>query len=282
MALIINTNVEALIGENDISQNQSMLDSATTDLSSGLRINTAADDASGFAISEDLTAQVDGLNQAESNVQNGVSLVQTADGAVNDVEAMLQRIFSLADEFNGGIETTSTDQNAIISEISALASEIQQIGTEAQFNGITLFAGETVTFQVGANDGEQISVTISSLNTIVSGLAGIVSATVSGSGSTTLTSSDILSTLQSYIDSAANIGADIGAVQNRLTFTLDNLQTYSENLSSAQGTIADVDMASEMAEFSKDQILTQSSESMFASSLTQMQSVLQIENKVLQ
>lgn len=278
MALIINTNVEALIGENDISQNQSALNNATTDLSSGLRINTAADDASGYAISEDLTAQVDGLNQAESNVQNGVSLVQTADGAVNDVESMLQRIYTLANEYNGGIETTTTDQNAIVSEISALASEIQQIGNEAQFNGITLFAGETVTFQVGANDGEQISVTISSLSSIVTGLAGIIS----GTGSTTLTSSNILSTLQGYIDSAANIGADIGAVQNRLSYTLDNLETYSENLNSAQGTIADVNMASEMAEYSKDQILTESSESMFAGSLTQMQQVLSIENKVVQ
>lgn len=278
MALIINTNVEALIGENDISQNQSALNNATTDLSSGLRINTAADDASGYAISEDLTAQVDGLNQAESNVQNGVSLVQTADGAVNDVESMLQRIYTLANEYNGGIETTTTDQNAIVSEIAALASEIQQIGNEAQFNGITLFSGETVTFQVGANDGEQISVTISSLSSIVTGLSGIIS----GTGTTTLTSSNILSTLQSYIDSAANIGADIGAVQNRLSYTLDNLETYSENLNSAQGTIADVNMASEMAEYSKDQILTESSESMFAGSLTQMQQVLSIENKVVQ
>jgi flagellin len=158
MSLFINTNSEAMVAQNNLSTTESSLNTAMTDLSSGLRINTAADDAAGYAITEDLTSQVNGLDQANSNAQDATSLVQTADGALNDVGQMLQRVRELAVEYQGGT-LDSTDQNAIVSEVQQLSSQIEQIGNQAQFNGISLFApnGSTgtgnLTFQVGANDG---------------------------------------------------------------------------------------------------------------------------------
>jgi len=271
MSLIINTNSEAMIAQNNLNTTESALNSAMTDLSSGLRINTAADDAAGYAITEDLTSQVNGLNQASSNVQDGVSLIQTADGAVNDVEQMLQRVRELAVEYNGGT-LDATDKNAIISEVSQLTSEIQQVGQQAQFNGITLFNDTTVTFQVGANAGETISVTISNL-TDTGVLASLIG---SGAASFSLGASNILTQLSCMIDSVSSIGASLGAVQNRLSYTLDNLSTYSENLSSAQATIQDVDMASEMTEFTKDQILQQSGISMLSQAEQNPQAVLKL------
>src|SRR5579863_3192997 len=134
MSLIINTNAEALIAQNNLSGTESSLNTAMTSLSSGLRINTAADDAAGYAISEDLTSQVNGLNQSTNNAQDATSLVQTADGALNDVGQMLQRIRELAVEYNGGT-LDATDQNAIVSEVVQLVCQIEQIGNQAQFNG---------------------------------------------------------------------------------------------------------------------------------------------------
>ena len=271
MSLFINTNSEAMIAQNNLNNTESALNSAMTDLSSGLRINTAADDAAGYAITEDLTGQVNGLNQASSNVQDGVSLIQTADGAVNDVEQMLQRIRELAVEYNGGT-LDAQDQNAIVSEVSQLGDEISDVQTQSQFNGITLFNDTTVTFQVGANSNETISVTISSLSD-----TGVLASLI-GTGASTFSLGDanVLTQLSCMIDSVSSIGADLGAVQNRLSYTLDNLSTYSENLSSAQATIQDVDMASEMTEFTKDQILQQSGISMLSQAEQNPQAVLKL------
>jgi flagellin len=257
-----------------------------TDLSSGLRINTAADDAAGYAITEDLTSQVNGLNQANSNAQDATSLIQTADGALNDVEQMLQRVRELAVEYQGGT-LDSTDQNAIVSEVQQLASQIEQIGTQAQFNGISLFdpvgANGTgnLTFQVGANDAEVISITLQALvgtkgilslvDTITSGIGG-----TGGAGSISLGVSGVLATLSVMIDAVSTLASTFGAVQNRLSYTMNNLSTYSENLTSAQSTIQDVDMASEMTEFTKDQILEQSGISMLSQAEQNPQAVLKL------
>lgn len=264
MSLYINTNSEALIAQNNLNSTESKLGTAMTDLSSGLRINTAADDAAGYSISEDLSAQVSGLSQATSNAQNGVSMVQTADGALNSVEEMLQRIRELAVEYQGGT-LDAADQGAIVSEVNQLASQIDQIGTEEQFNGISLFNGSTVTFQVGANDQDKISVTLTSLASL--GVDAIGSA---------LTSSTILSTINGMIDSVSAQASQLGAVQNRLSYTLDNISTYSENLTSAQSTIQDVDMASEMTEFTKDQILEQAGVSMLSQAEQNPQQILKL------
>ena len=286
MSLIINTNTEALIAQNNLTNTEGALNSAMTDLSSGLRINTAADDAAGYAITEDLTSQVNGLNQANSNAQDATSLIQTADGALNDVEQMLQRVRELAVEYQGGT-LDSTDQNAIVSEVQQLASQIEQIGTQAQFNGISLFdpvgANGTgnLTFQVGANDAEVISITLQALvgtkgilslvDTITSGIGGN-----GGASSISLGVSGVLATLSVMIDAVSTLASTFGAVQNRLSYTMNNLSTYSENLTSAQSTIQDVDMASEMTEFTKDQILEQSGISMLSQAEQNPQAVLKL------
>jgi flagellin len=287
MALYINTNSEAIIAQNNLDITEGSLNSAMTDLSSGLRINTAADDAAGYAISEDLTSQVNGLDQSENNAQDATSLVQTADGSLNEVTQMLQRIRELAVEYNGGT-LDSTDQSSIQGEINQLISQIDQIGNQAQFNGISLFsvtgsstatislasgATETVnvssiTFQIGADDGQSISVSLQQLT----GTSG----TLAGLGTLSLGSSTVLASLSDMIDATSTLASDFGAVQNRLGYTLDNLSTYSENLTAAQSTIQDVDMASEMTEFTKDQILEQTGIAMLSQAEQNPQAVLKL------
>jgi flagellin len=283
MSLIINTNSEALIAQNNLTGTENALSGAMTDLSSGLRINTAADDAAGYAISQDLTSQVNGLNQANNNAQDATSLVQTADGALNDVSQMLQRVRELAVEYQGGT-LDSTDQNAIVSEVSQLASQIEQIGQQAQFNGISLFSpsggGATgnLTFQVGANQGETISITLQALtgsNGIISQIDSISTSSASATN-ISLGAAGVLTTLSNMIDAVSTLASSFGAVQNRLSYTMNNLSTYSENLNSAQSTIQDVDMASEMTEFTKDQILEQSGISMLSQAEQNPQQVLKL------
>jgi flagellin len=286
MSLFINTNSEAMVAQNNLSNTEGALNTAMTDLSSGLRINTAADDAAGYAITEDLTSQVNGLDQANSNAQDATSLVQTADGALNDVGQMLQRVRELAVEYQGGT-LDATDQNAIISEVQQLASQIEQIGNQAQFNGISLFAptGSTgtgnLTFQVGANDGEVIAITlqalvgqygiISLIDTVTTGIGQSGSATTLSLGA-----SGVLTSISNMIDAVSTLASNFGAVQNRLSYTMDNLSTYSENLSAAQSNIQDVDMASEETEFTKDQILEQSGISMLSQAEQNPQAVLKL------
>jgi flagellin len=302
MALYVNTNSEAIIAQDNLTTTEGSLNTAMTDLSSGLRINTAADDAAGYAISEDLTAQVNGLNQSTNNANDATSLIQTADGALNDVGMMLQTIRQLTVEYNGGTLDT-TDQNAIVSEVTQLVCQIEQIGSQAQFNGISLFSTTAtspnvatsgndyalLTFQVGANDGESISISLVQLvgtSGMLSPLEQLMSAAGYTEGSATVTlgsvglgtsgDSGVLSLLSSMIDQVSSLAADFGAVQNRLSYTLDNLSTYSENLTSAQSTITDVDMASEETEFTKDQILEQAGISMLSQAEQNPQAVLKL------
>ena len=286
MSLIINTNSEALIAQNNLNGTENALSGAMTDLSSGLRINTAADDAAGYAITQDLSSQVNGLNQANSNAQDATSLVQTADGALNDVSQMLQRVRELAVEYQGGT-LDSTDQNAIVSEVQQLASQIEQIGNQAQFNGISLFAPTgasgtgNLTFQVGANAGEVIAITLQALvgsNGVISLIDSVTSGVgVAGSNSSfCLGDSNVLTSISTMIDSVSTLASNFGAIQNRLSYTMNNLSTYSENLNAAQSTIQDVDMASKMTEFTKDQILEQSGISMLSQAEQNPQQILKL------
>ena len=216
MGLMINTNIEAYDAHRNLVNTENSLSKSMQRLSSGLRINSAADDAAGLAISQKLTGQVNGLAQAQRNAQDGVSLVQTAEGSLNQVHAMLQRIRELAVQYNNGT-LASSDQGAIQSEVNQLQSEISRIGTTAQFNGIALFSGSTtISFQVGANDGEQIGVATQAMASIV--------------GTISLSSATTLSTIDGYINNVSAQRATFGAVQNRLQYTLDNLSTYQENL----------------------------------------------------
>ncbi len=263
MSLMINTNVDAYNAHRSLVNTENALSQSMQRLSSGLRINSAADDAAGLAISEKLTGQVNGLDQAQRNLQDGVSLVQTAEGSLNQVHAMLQRIRELAVQYQNGTLSAS-DQGAIQSEVNQLSSEINRIGTTAAFNGIALFSSTTsVSFQVGANDGEVISVSTSAMS-------ALVSSTISLSGATTL------STIDGFIGNVSAQRAQFGAVQNRLQYTLDNLATYEQNLTASLSRIRDVDMASEMVNFTKEQILQQAGTSMLAQANQAPQSVLKL------
>ena len=238
-------------------------------LSSGYRINTAADDAAGLAISEKLRAQISGLDQANRNAQDAVSLVQTAEGQLNEVHAMLQRVRELAVEYRNGTLST-TDRTAIQSEINQLASEIQRIGTSAQFNGIPLLNAQvTVTFQVGANDGEDISITTATL---------WGSAVTQSAFDLAITNTADISEIDDAINSISAMRAQYGAVQNRLEHVINNLEIYQQNLTASESQIRDVDMASEMANFTKLQVLQQAGTSMLAQANQEPQSVLKLLN----
>src|SRR5437870_4523452 len=254
MSLRINSNPEALNAHRNLLTTEGKLQKSMERLSSGYRINRAADDAAGLAITEKLQAQINGLEQAERNAQDAVSLVQTAEGSLDEVHEMLQRVRELAVQYKNGT-LSSEDQNAIQSEVNQLASEIERIGTGVQFNGIHLLnATGTVTFQVGANDNEVITVSTISLGSTVGTAAFALSATGT---------SDI-DEIDSAIASVSAQRTTYGAVQNRLEHAMNALSTYQENLVSSESRIKDVDMAAQMVEFTKLQVLQQAGTSVLA------------------
>jgi flagellin len=266
MSLRIQNNIAAFDAERNLNATSMRLQQSMARLSSGYRINTAADDAAGLAISEKLRAQIGGLAQANSNAQDGISLVQTAEGSLNEVHAMLQRVRDLAVQYKNGTLSTD-DRTAIQSEVNQLGSEIERIGQSSAFNGISLLAtGGTITFQVGANDGDAIAVSTISLGTAVA--SSVFSLSVTGS-------TDI-SQIDDAINAVSAQRADFGAVQNRLEHSINNLSTYQENLTASESQIRDVDMASEMVEFTKDQILQQAGTSMLSQANQLPNSVLSL------
>ena len=268
MSLRIQTNIEALDAHRNLVGISNQLAGSMEKLSSGYRINKAADDDAGLAIGDELDAQVSGLQQAQQNAQDAVNLVQTADGSMAEVTSMLQRVRDLAVEFNNGT-LSSSDQSAITAEVAQLCAEIASIGSDRQFNGIALLTGSaTITFQVGANDGEVISTSAITLfgpggsYSVDSGLFDFSGATIN------------LSAIDTAINNVSTDRATFGAVQNRLTDTLTNLANYQENLSAAESSIKDVDMAAEMVNFTKLQVVQQAGMSMLAQANQQPQSVL--------
>ncbi len=266
MSLRIQTNIAAFDAERNLTQTGNRLQQSMARLSSGYRINTAADDAAGLAISERLRAQIGGLDQANRNAQDGISLVQTAEGQMNEVHAMLQRVRDLAVQYQNGTLSTD-DRTAIQSEVNQLGSEIERIGNSAAFNGISLLAAAgTITFQIGANDGDVIGVSTISLGAAVSSSVFALDAT-SGSD---------ISEIDAAINAVSSQRAVFGAVQNRLEHTINNLSTYQENLTASESQIRDVDMASEMVEFTKDQILQQAGTSMLSQANQLPNSVLSL------
>ena len=266
MSLRIQNNIAAFDAERNLNATSSRLQQSMARLSSGYRINTAADDAAGLAISEKLRAQIGGLAQANSNAQDGISLVQTAEGQMNEVHAMLQRVRDLAVQYKNGTLSTD-DRTAIQYEVNQLGSEIERIGQSAAFNGISLLAANgSITFQIGANDGDTIAVSTISLGAAVS--SSVFSLSVSGT-------TDI-SEIDDAINAVSAQRADFGAVQNRLEHTINNLATYQENLTASESQIRDVDMASEMVEFTKDQILQQAGTSMLSQANQLPNSVLSL------
>jgi flagellin len=266
MSLRINNNIEALDAHRRLAASSTKLSKSMEKLSSGSRINHAADDAAGLAISERMRGQIRGLAQAQRNIQDGVSLVQTAEGNLDEVHSMLQRVRELAVQYKNGT-LSAANQTAIQSEVNQLVSEIERIGSSAKFNGISLLSDDTslVTFQVGANDNEIITVSLISLTQ-----------TTASASLLDLSDASILSTIDSAIDAISNARAEFGAVQNRLEHALNVTSTYHENLVGAESRIRDVDMAEEMVELTKQQILQQAGQAMLGQANQAPQSVLQL------
>jgi len=220
MSLSVQTNIEAFDAHRNLVNTSNKLSESMQKLSSGYRINKAADDAAGLAISEKLAAQVTGLTQAQQNAQDAVNLVQTADGSMNEVQSMLQRVRDLAVEYNNGTLSTS-DQAAITAEVAQLCAEIATIGADTSFNGIALLTGNaTITFQVGANDGETIAT--SAIKLFGSGAGFAVDSSIFTFSGSTIN----LSAIDAAIQNVSTDRATFGAVQNRLQHTLNNLGNY--------------------------------------------------------
>jgi flagellin len=263
MSLRIQNNVEALGAHRNLQDTSSKIAKSMERLSSGYRINRAADDAAGLAISERMRSQINGLAQANRNIQDGVSMVQTAEGNLDEVHSMLQRVRELAVQYKNG-SLSSSDQAAIQTEVNQLASEIERIGSSAKFNGITLLATSgAVTFQVGVNDGETITVSTISLGSTLGTFTG-------------LSNSTAISAIDAAISSVSSARATFGAVQNRLEHSMASTQVYQENLTAAESRVRDVDMASEMVTLTKNQILQQAGTSMLAQANQAPQSILSL------
>src|SRR6201989_2298325 len=283
MGLRIQNNVEAFNAHRNLTQVSDKASKAMEKLSSGYRINRAADDAAGLAISEKMRSQIGGIDQAQRNAQDGISLVQTAEGALNEVHSMLQRVRDLKVQFANGTNDTN-DQNAIAAEVGQIAKEVKAIVGGTKFNGKTVFgSADSFTFQVGANDNETISVAATALssgsitngglsdftNLAVSVVFEVAAGLCSGAFSQ-------IDTLDTAIENVSKIRANYGAVQNRLEHRLNNLATYQENLTASESRIRDVDMASEMTKFTKLNIIPQAGTSMLAQANQSTQGVLSL------
>jgi len=269
MSLRIQNNVEAFNAHRELEQTSDKLSQSMEKLSSGYRINKAADDSAGLAISEKLRAQIGGLDQAQRNAQDAISMVATAEGAMAEVHSMLQRVRELAVQFNNGTLSTS-DQASIQDEVTQLGQEISRIASQTKFNDVALLTGtSTITFQIGGEDGQTLS--ISAVNLYGSGAAvdpSIFTFVPGGTGT--------ISAVDAAIENVSTARSTFGSVQNRLEHTLNNLATFQENLQSSESRIRDVDMASEMVNFTKLQILQQAGTAMLAQANTLPQSVLQL------
>lgn len=265
----INTNMSALTALNQSNKNTALASSSMGKLSSGLRINQAGDDAAGLAISEKMRSQIRGMEQADRNVQDGISLVQTAEGALEESGNILQRMRELT--VQGGNDTLNDDdREKIATELEQLGEELGKIAEETKFNGIELLDGTntTITIQAGAND-EVRDITLENLSDIATN----VSALTVDDNATAQTSQEAV---QTALDSVNEARANLGAMQNRLEATSSNLTTSTENLTAAESRIRDVAIASEMMNLSKLNLLTQASQAMMSQAKSQPEGVMQL------
>jgi len=268
--MVVQHNLTAMNSNRMLGVTTSTQAKSTEKLSSGYRINRAADDAAGLAISEKMRRQVRGLTQAVANAQDGISMVQTAEGALNEVHDMLQRMNELAVKAANGTMTTA-DRSYINKEITALKSEINRVATTTTFNEQKLLASnKSFALQVGAETStdNKITVTINKMN--CSGLG------ISGSVGTVGAASTLIGQVKSAINSLNNQRADLGAQQNRLEHTVNNLNNVVENTTAAESAIRDTDMASEMVRYSNNNILAQAGQSMLAQANQSNQGVLSL------
>ncbi|QCT31355.1 flagellin [Bacillus velezensis] len=323
----INHNIAALNTSRQLNAGSNSAAKNMEKLSSGLRINRAGDDAAGLAISEKMRSQIRGLDMASKNAQDGISLIQTSEGALNETHSILQRMSELATQAANDTNTDS-DRSELQKEMDQLASEVTRISTDTEFNTKKLLDGtaQNLTFQIGANEGQTMSLSINKMDSESLKVGTTYTANDDGSkitdkdgneatlvtdgskgpngyydaadklvyqadsalakdtkvtkgidiSSSAKAASSALTTIKTAIDTVSSERAKLGAVQNRLEHTINNLGTSSENLTSAESRIRDVDMASEMMEYTKNNILTQASQAMLAQANQQPQQVLQL------
>lgn len=272
--MVVQHNLQAANTNRQLGITTSAQAKSTEKLSSGYKINRAADDAAGLSISEKMRSQIRGLNKASSNAQDGVSLVQTAEGALNETHSILQRMNELSTQAANDTNT-SVDRSAIRAELDQLTSEIDRIQSTTQFNTMNLLDGHfsakaKMKLQVGALSGQSIEFTIGKMNAITIGLPNTLSV------STFTKAGAYMKAVQSAIEKVSKQRSALGAIQNRLEHTIANLDTTSENTQSAESRIRDTDMASEMVTYSKNNILAQAGQSMLAQANQSTQGVLSL------
>jgi len=278
MAQVINTNVSSLTAQRNLTKTQSSLQTSLQRLSSGLRINSAKDDAAGLAISTRFSAQITGLNQAVRNSNDGISMAQTAEGALSEITTNLQRMRELAVQSANGTYTTG-DRTSLNKEVSSLKSEITRITNAVEFNGVkVLGASATITFQVGAK-------AVSGTDTISLATINVASANSTGIGSALGTSLSVgtagaarsaITMIDTMLDRISSTRSDFGTIQNRFESVVRNLQNVSENLSASRSRIQDADFASETAALTRNQILQQAGVAMLSQANASPQSVLSL------
>ena len=273
--MVVQHNLQAANTNRQLGITTSAQAKSTEKLSSGYKINRAADDAAGLSISEKMRSQIRGLNKASSNAQDGVSLVQTAEGALNETHSILQRMNELATQAANGTNT-SVDRSAIRAELNQLTSEINRIQSTTQFNTMNLLDGtfsgakKQMKLQVGALSGQSINFSIANMCATKIGLKKTLSV------STFTKAGSYMKSVQNAIEVVSKQRSAMGAIQNRLEHTIANLDTTSENTQSAESRIRDTDMASEMVTYSKNNILAQAGQSMLAQANQSTQGVLSL------
>lgn len=272
MSLFVNTNTSSLNAQRQLFNSGNSLDTAFKRLSSGFRINSAADDAAGLQINNRLTSQINGLDQAARNANDGISLAQVAEGAMDEITTSLQRMRTLAIQSQNGINSTS-DRLALQQEVGQLTKEISRIADTTQFGTQKLLDGDlNAEFLVGANAGQTISITLS--NTGGYGATGLSIDTLSISSFQS--AADSLATIDTAIATIDSARAELGATQNRFQATIRNLTNISENVSGARSRIRDTDFAKETAELTKQQILQQTSVTVLAQANQRPQAALSL------
>ncbi len=273
--MIIQHNIAAINSFRNLGINQSALNKNLEKLSSGYKINRAGDDAAGLAISESMRSQINGLNQATQNAEDSIGLIKTAEGALTEVHSMLQRMSTLATQAANGTYNSVARSN-IQSEITELNAEIDRIAKNTDFNGIKPISTKgMMTFQIGPSSAETIKVTLQGMGAKDIGVDKInVSSAKNSDG--IKEANKAIDTIRTAIDKVSQFRAKLGAAQNRLEHTVNNLRVTSENLTAAESRIRDTDMADEITAFTKNNILLQSSQSMLAQSNAAPQGILNL------
>ena len=270
--MVVQHNLTAMNSNRMLGLTTNAQSKSTEKLSSGYKVNRAADDAAGLAISEKMRRQIKGLTQASANAQDGISAVQTAEGALNEVHDMLQRMNVLANQASNDT-MTSVDRNYLDSEVQALKSEINRVASTTTFNEQNLLDGSFTSknLQVGAESGQFIQISIDKMSA-----SGIGINTISVSGSDNTNAQGAISAIKSALEKVSKQRSDLGAVQNRLEHTINNLDNVVENTTAAESQIRDTDIAKEMVKYSNQQILMQAGTSMLAQSNQSNQTILSL------